>query len=626
MEETAKPEKVLPLPRPGERNILVTSALPYVNNVPHLGNIIGSALSADVFARFWRGRGGNVLFVGGTDEFGTTTSLRAREEGVTPQELCDKYYKIHKEVYEWFNISFDIFGRTNNSVHIPLAHDIFRELWGKGVINSWDTEQLWCEKCEGFVFDRLVEGTCPECGYEKARGDQCADCDWVLDGTQLLDPRCKIHGEKPVTRQSRHLFLDLDNHGPCVERMVEEKGGDWLVNAMNMNGNATMGITREGLNWGTPVPEWLAEFEGKSFYPWWDALLGYISITASGMGDWTAWWRPSKHLVNRNDDDDDDDTRSSCKSDNTATKPDVDVQLYQFLGPDNIFFHGVLFPATLLPLDPPYTAPHHIASTRYLTYRGGKFSKSLGVGVFGDNAQETGLSADVFRFYLLESRPENLQNTEFTWDRLIKVNNELLVGKIGYLIRRVLVEVNGVVPHRCRHTSGPTLSSVEQMIAGFKKGAHRLLRQYVNELEEAKLRGGLMTTLELARGGIALLDLASNKVMSTNRSERQAVLELEINLVYLLARMLEPYIPDTVKSLYKVLRVGRPVGRFEEDWFVRDQGPIEPGHEVGKWEEVEGLFERIMPEKAKMWELQFGGRKKRDGEVLMSGEAKRQKD
>ncbi|KAK4681053.1 hypothetical protein QC764_104020 [Podospora pseudoanserina] len=617
----SKQEKVLPLPKPGERNILVTSALPYVNNVPHLGNIIGSVLSADVFARFWRGRGGNVLFVGGTDEFGTTTSLRAREEGVAPQELCDKYHKIHKDVYEWFNISFDIFGRTTNDRHTEITHDIFKELWGEGLIEIRDSEQLWCEQCKGFVFDRLVEGTCPECGCEEARGDQCGDCDWVFDITELVEPRCKIHGGRPALRPSKHLFLKLDNHGPLLENQAKEQGENWLVNAKEINGNSSICITRDGLDWGTPVPGRLVGFDGKVFYPWWDALLGYISITASGMEgeSWRAWWRPSTPIAMKSHDGND---SSFNKPGDNTPKSDVGVRLSQFLGADNIFFHGILFPATLLPLDPPYTAPRHIASTRFLTYQGGRFSKSLGVGVFGDNAQQTGLPADVFRFFLLQSRPEGMEDTDFTWDRLVEVHNELFVGKIGKLVHKVLTDLNGVVPHSHDHINGPLLSSVGQTIKRFKGGVHKLLVQYVTQLKNSELRGGLMTTLELTCGSIALLDLVSSRVMLTDTCERQAVLEVGINLVYLVVRMLEPYIPKTVESLYEVLGVERPTGRLEMDW-LGDQGPIKPGHEVGKWEEVEALFECIWPEKAKMWELKFGGKKKRKGEVLVCEEAKR---
>ncbi|KAK4181287.1 tRNA synthetases class I (M)-domain-containing protein [Triangularia setosa] len=620
----SKLDKV-PLPKPGERNVLITSALPYVNNVPHLGNIIGSVLSADVFARYCRGRGDNTVFVGGTDEFGTTTSLRAMEEGVTPKELCDKYYEIHKGIYEWFNISFDIFGRTTNERHTEITQDVFRELWGKGVVKVRVVEQLWCEKCEGFVFDRLVEGVCPECGYSKARGDQCGSCDCVFDAVRLVEPRCKIDGKTPVRRESKHLFLDIERLGSELKRLFRKKGGSWSENAREIVkgtvrrglGNFTMCITRDRLDWGTPVPEWLAGFEGKVFYPWWDALLGYISITASGMEEWEEWWRPSKFIAIKGNGDNPD---SSYNCGNNKTNPDIDVQLYQFLGADNILFHAILFPATLLALTPPYTALHHIASTNYLTYQGGKFSKSLGVGVFGDNARETGLSADIFRFYLLESRPEGSEDTEFTWDRLIKVNNELLVGKVGKFIGKVLDLLNakpyfGVVPHRHFYVNGSLPSTVMQKIASVKEDVHRLLGRYVTQLVKVELRGGLETLLELTWGGIAFLDWAGNTCswmdMSNGyRGEWQAVLELVINLVYLLAMMLDPYIPDTARYIYKVLMVEQPVGRLEEHWFNGSQGVIKPGHKVGKWEEVEALFACIKEEKAKEWEQKFGGKGK----------------
>ncbi|KAK0748011.1 tRNA synthetases class I (M)-domain-containing protein [Apiosordaria backusii] len=584
-----------PLPKPGERNMLITSALPYVNNIPHLGNIIGSVLSADVFARYCRSRSYNTLFVGGTDEFGTTTSLRAREEGTTPAALCDKYHAVHEEVYRWFGISFDIFGRTTNEEHTKITQDVFRELWEKGAVKEQRGEQLWCEKCDGFVFDRLVEGGCPGCGCEKARGDQCGVCGCLLEPVELVRPRCKLDGAVPVRRESKHLFLDVERLKPELEKFLVEKGGKWSENAKEVTRGMMEGgvrnwcITRDGLDWGTPVPEWLEGYEGKVFYPWWDALLGYVSITAAGMKghEWERWWKSEK------------------------------VHLYQFLGADNIPFHTLLLPATLLAASSAtnqWTILHHLSATNYLTYQGGKFSKSLGVGVFGDSARETGLSADIFRFYLLYSRPEHgTDDKEFTWDGLIRANNELLVGRIGRFIKSVMKGIHedfsGVVPD---WRALPTDPSSENM----KLGVEQVMGYYVTLFEGVILSGGLRMTLEMADSCNTFL---LGHRLCGDAEVDGVVIWLGVNLVYLLAGMLEPYLPDTAAGIFSMLRVERPVGRLEECWNTS----VKPGHEVGRWEEVDGLFEYIKPEKAREWEAKFGGRKKREGKMVVGEGAKK---
>ncbi|KAK4196919.1 putative cytoplasmic methionyl-tRNA synthetase [Triangularia verruculosa] len=621
-----EPNPQNPLPKPGERNILITSALPYVNNVPHLGNIIGSVLSADVFARYCRSSGYNTLFVGGTDEFGTTTILRAKEEGISPAELCDKYHAIHADVYKWFNISFDIFGRTTNSQHIKITHDIFRELWEQGLVKARAVDQLWCEKCEGFIFDRLVEGTCPECGYDKARGDQCGNCDSVFDAVQLISPRCKVDRWIPARRKSDHLFLDMKRLGPRVEMMFEEKGRAWSKNARKIARgviskgleDSSMCITRDGLDWGTPVPEWLEGFEGKVFYPWWDALLGYISITANGMaeGEWKRWWRPTKGSF--------EDSAGDIKSDDDAKHgaQETDIQLYQFLGADNIPFHTVLFPATLLSLEPPYTTVHHISATNYLTYHGGKFSKSLGTGVFGNNAQETGLSADIFRLYLLYSRPEvGTKNTEFTWDGLIAANNKILRTGLGSFIHRLLKMVGqtrfGSVVPVWRDLPYPTY--VESFVAD----SNRLLAEYRVQLERVQLRAGLMTALALPFRANRLFfdyDLLNNPRWLSDvdhfpgevvEDEDKIVVGLGVNVMYLLAGLLEPFVPDIAASMYKMLRAERPVTALDGVWTVDGKEYIKPGHQVGKYEEVLQVITGIKEEKVEEWTLKYRGKQKR---------------
>ncbi|CAI8056217.1 Methionine--tRNA ligase, cytoplasmic [Geodia barretti] len=402
------------LPVPGEKNILITSALPYVNNVPHLGNIIGCVLSADVFARYCRLRGYNTLYICGTDEYGTATETKALEEGLTPQEICSKYFAIHDEVYKWFNIEFDVFGRTSTPQQTEITQEIFWQLHRKGFISTEKVDQLLCQNCDRFLADRFVEGTCPLCAYEDARGDQCDKCGRLINATELKSPRCKVCGSSPVIKTSDHIFLDLDKLQPTVVEWFKEasKKGVWSQNALNITSAWVRDtlkprcISRD-LRWGTPVP--LEGFTEKVFYVWFDATIGYISITACYTPEWRQWWK----------------------------NPD-DVQLYQFMAKDNVPFHSVVFPCSLLGANDGYTIVNHLSSTEYLKYEDGKFSKSRGVGVFGIDAKNTGIPSDVYRFYLLYVRPET-QDSTFNWSDFVAKNNSELLNNLGNFINRCLV-------------------------------------------------------------------------------------------------------------------------------------------------------------------------------------------
>lgn len=303
------------LPAEGKKSILVTSALPYVNNVPHLGNIVGSVLSADVYARFSKLRDRPTLYICGTDEYGTATETKALETGQTPQQLCDEFHVKHKEIYDWFEIGFDHFGRTSTPKQTEIVQDIFLKLHRNGFLEERTTEQPFCEKHQAFLADRFVEGTCPKCSYDDARGDQCDKCGSLLDPFELIKPRCKVDGAQPVPRETRHLFLSLDRLQPRVEEWLNKTLADyqWPANGLAITqswlkrGLEGRSITRD-LKWGVPVP--LEGYENKVFYVWFDACIGYPSITANYTDDWEKWWK----------------------------NPD-NVKLYQFLGKDNTQFH-----------------------------------------------------------------------------------------------------------------------------------------------------------------------------------------------------------------------------------------------------------------------------------------------
>merc|ERR1711939_991701 len=341
------------LPEEGKNNILITSALPYVNNIPHLGNVIGSVLSADVFSRFSKLRDRPTLFICGTDEYGTATEARARETGQTPKELCDEFHFKHKAIYDWFEIGFDYFGRTTTEQQTVIAQDIFMKLYNNGFLEERTTLQPYCEHHHSFLADRFVEGTCPKCQYDDARDDQCDKCGSLLDALELINPRCKVDGTTPVPKDTTHIFMRLDKIQEDIAKFFAQSSvkGGWSPNGISITkswldkGLEGRSITRD-LSWGTPVP--LPGYEKKVLYVWFDACIGYPSITANYTKDWELWWRNPEQ-----------------------------VKLFQFMGKDNVPFHTVIFPGSQLGTKDKWTQLHNISVTEYLNYEQGNNSELL---------------------------------------------------------------------------------------------------------------------------------------------------------------------------------------------------------------------------------------------------------
>ena len=392
---------------------LITSALPYVNNVPHLGNLI-QVLSADVFARYSRLKKDDVIYVCGTDEYGTATETKALEEGKTPEELCAYYHALHAKIYNWFGIAFDYFGRTSIKEHTEITQSIFLDLHKNGYIKEHTSEQFFCPKCERFLADRYILGTCPHCGKE-ARGDQCESCGKLLEPEQLKEAECSTCHNKPILKETKHLYIDLPNIFPKYNEWLEEtlKTSHWAHNAIQVTrgwikeGLQERAITRD-LKWGIPVP--LAGYENKVFYVWFDAPIGYISLTKHFCdvvgSSWKDWWMDAK-----------------------------DVRLFQFIGKDNLPFHTVIFPSSLIGTAKNWTKLYRMSSSEYLNYEDGKFSKSKGIGVFGTDAMESEIHQDIWRFYIFYNRPEK-SDFQFTWkDFKERVNSEL-VGNLCNLVNR----------------------------------------------------------------------------------------------------------------------------------------------------------------------------------------------
>ena len=494
---------------------LITCALPYVNNIPHLGNLT-QVLSADVFARFCRLRGYQTMYICGTDEYGTATETRAAKEGVTPRELCDHYHAIHRDIYKWFNIQFDYFGRTSTPKQTEIVQDIFKRCDQNGYITEKETEQLYCPKCDRFLADRFVEGTCPHCGSPDARGDQCDSCQTLLDPTELINPRCMVCGTTPVIRKTKHLYLDLPKILPLLEKWIDETSetGFWAKNAVQVtkswlrDGLKERCITRD-LKWGIPVPK--PGYENKVFYVWFDAPIGYVSISANYTDEWKKWW----------------------------LEPES-TDLFQFIGKDNIPFHTVVFPATQLATGQKWTMLHHMSSTEYLNYEGGKFSKSRGIGVFGNDVQETGIPADVWRFYMYYNRPENSDFT-FTWkDMQEKVNGEL-IGNLSNLVNRTLTFVK-------RFYDGDLgLGPVDEDLVSQIRAKEE---EITAMLERADERDALRAVFELSNIGNRVFQNSEPwKLRNSEPEKAKMILRTLVGLIRDLGIMIQPYMPVTSQSI-----------------------------------------------------------------------------
>ncbi|PWN51489.1 putative MES1-methionyl-tRNA synthetase [Violaceomyces palustris] len=620
------------LPKPDEPNVLVTSALPYVNNVPHLGNIIGSTLSADVYARYSRTRNRNTLYICGTDEYGTATETKALEDGVSPQQLCDKYHSLHAQVYEWFQIGFDHFGRTTTPKQTQIAQDVFLKLNRNGYLEQRSMTQLYCQSCSRFLADRYVEGVCPKCSYDDARGDQCDKCGQLLDAVELIKPRCKLCSSSPIQKDSKHMFLRIDNLQPDCEKWARKAAveGAWSANGRLITeswfkeGLRPFSLTRD-LKWGVPVP--VEGMEDKVLYVWFDAPIGYPSITANYTDDWEQWWKNPEN-----------------------------VKLYQFMGKDNVRFHTVIFPSCLIGSGDPWTMLHHISTTEYLQYEGGKFSKSRNVGVFGDKAGQIGVPPSVWRYYLLANRPE-AADSQFAWRDFITRNNSELLANLGNFCNRVLTFMKKYdrklpeVPEgqglRLCH-EGPleeeeeeeeeereeekkvneaeegssVIGSSSRRNAKFVKDVNSILGQYIEAMEAVKLRPGLQAMMALsARGNLFLTEShLDNNLFSDRRAECDAVMLLAINLIWVLSALIHPFMPETSDSILVQLdappRTVPEGGKFSLDLL--------PGHVIGK---ASHLFKRIDEKQEEIWRVQFGGSvdsSKQGGDDKQQGMSKKQ--
>nr|WP_267505946.1 methionine--tRNA ligase [Borreliella garinii] len=495
---------------------LVTAALPYVNNIPHLGNLV-QVLSADAFARYSKMSGIETLYICGTDEYGTATETKALIEKTTPLELCNKYYEIHKSIYKWFNIEFDIFGRTTNKHHQDIVQNFFLKLEKNGYIKERETEQFFCNKDSIFLADRYVIGECPEC-QSIAKGDQCENCSKLLNPIDLINPKCIICKSKPVLKKTNHLYIDLPKIKTKLEEWIKNSTAskNWNTNALKMtnaflrDGLKERAITRD-LKWGIPVPK--KGYENKVFYVWFDAPIGYISITKNIVKNWESWWKNNEQ-----------------------------VNLVQFIGKDNILFHTVIFPCIEIGSKENWTILNQLSSSEYLNYENLKFSKSEGTGIFGNDVITTGIPSDVWRFYIYYNRPEK-SDFQFMWQDLMERVNTELIDNFSNLVNRVLTFQ--------KKFFGDVIETIEIQNKFWKQIIPKY-NKILNLFKKTELKSALKEILKISSLGNKIFQ--DNEPWKRKDSSPQETKELISNLIYLvrdLSILMMPFIPETSKKIQK---------------------------------------------------------------------------
>ena len=533
---------------------LVTAALPYANGGVHIGHLAGVYVPADIYVRYLRLRGREVLFICGSDEHGVPVTIRARKEGCTPQEVVDRYNQIIRESFEGFGISFDFFGRTTSPTHRQLASDFFRTLYDKGEFVEKESEQYYDEEAKTFLADRYITGECPHCHAEGAYGDQCEKCGTALSPTELINPRSTVSGSTPVLRKTRHWYLPLDRHQQWLEPWITQDHKDWRSNVMGQckswfdMGLQPRAVSRD-LDWGIPVP--VEGADGKVLYVWFDAPIGYISNTKELLPDsWEKWWKSE------------------------------DTRLVHFIGKDNIVFHCIVFPA-MLKAEGSYILPDNVPANEFLNLEDKKISTSRNWAVWLDEyLKDLPGKQDVLRYVLTANAPETKDNN-FTWRDFQARNNNELVAVYGNFVNRALQLTkkyyDGVVPAR------GTLTDFDREIIG----EFTDVKARVEELLEGfRFRDAQKEAMNLARiGNKYLADSEPWKVIKTDPERVKTILNLSLQLVANLAIAFEPFLPFSSEKLRRMLAVG------EVKWD--ELGSIDllaEGHQLGT---PELLFEKI---------------------------------
>ena len=505
------------------KRTLITSALPYANGPVHIGHLAGVYVPADIFARYLRLKGEEVLFIGGSDEHGVPITLKAKKEGTTPQAIVDKYHGMIKDSFEKFGISFDVYSRTSSKIHHETASEIFKTLYDKGEFVEQTSGQFFDEEAGQFLADRYVTGTCPKCGFDKAYGDQCESCGTSLNATDLINPKSVLSGNAPVMKETKHWYLPLDKYEPWLKEWILEGHKEWKPNVYGQckswidGGLNPRAVTRD-LDWGVPVP--IEGTEGKVLYVWFDAPIGYISATKELTPDWKKYWK------------------------------DPETRLLHFIGKDNIVFHCIIFPV-ILKAEGSYNLPDNVPANEFLNLEGDKISTSRNWAVWlHEYLEEFPGKEDVLKYTLTANAPETKDN-DFTWKDFQARNNSELVAILGNFVNRVLVLTNkyydGAVP-----VAGKLELRDEEALA--------TLVQLKSDIEKAldtfHFREALRLTMEMARlGNKYLADMEPWIVVKTNPDRVKTVMHICLQITANLTIAFEPFLPYTMNKLRTFLNL-----------------------------------------------------------------------
>ncbi|WP_020119403.1 methionine--tRNA ligase [Streptomyces canus] len=564
---------------------LITSALPYINGIKHLGNMVGSMLPADVYSRYLRQRGHEVLYICATDEHGTPAELAAKEQGLPVAEFCAQAHDAQKAVYDGFALAFDYFGRSSSEQNVEITQHFARRLNENGFIEERAIRQVYSPADGRFLPDRYVEGTCPHCGYDKARGDQCENCTRVLDPTDLINPRSAISGSTDLeVRETKHLFLLQSKLQHEVEEWVSRHEDDWPQLASSIarkwltEGLHDRAITRD-LDWGVPVPSdtWpeLAA-EGKVFYVWFDAPIEYIGATKEWADldpenrDWKSWWYDV----------------------------DTDVRYTEFMAKDNVPFHTVMFPATELGVREPWKKVDYVKAFNWLTYYGGKFSTSQKRGVFTDQALDI-LPADYWRYFLIANAPES-DDSSFTWEHFTATVNKDLADTLGNFVNRVLSfskkRFGEEVP--AGGEPGEAEAKLGEEIA-------RLLAEYESQMEALQFRKAAAALRALWSAGNSYLEEKAPWLeIKTDKDGAALTLRTAMNLIHLYAVVSEPFIPATSAAMRQAFALPSDTATWVTADEARALTALTPGI---AFTVPPVLFAKLTDEDLENYKERFGG-------------------
>lgn len=531
---------------------LITTALPYANGPVHIGHLAGVYVPADIYVRYLRKKGEDVAFIGGSDEHGVPITIKAQKEGVTPQDIVDRYHKIIKDSFEELGISFDIYSRTSSKTHHELSSAFFKKLYDEGKFIEKTSMQFYDEKAGQFLADRYIVGKCPHCGNERAYGDQCEACGTSLNATDLIDPVSAITGNKPELKETKHWYLPLDQYEGWLKEWILEEHKEWKPNVYGQckswldNGLQPRAVTRD-LDWGVPVP--IEGAEGKVLYVWFDAPIGYISATKDLTPEWGKYWK------------------------------DPETRMIHFIGKDNIVFHCIIFPA-MLKADGSYILPDNVPANEFLNLEGDKISTSRNWAVWlHEYLVEFPGKQDVLRYVLTANAPETKDN-DFTWKDFQTRNNSELVAIYGNFINRTLVLTQKYFANRVPER-GELTDYDKEVLAEIPQIVERVEKS----LETFHFRDALKEAMNLARlGNKYLADTEPWKVIKTDEGRVKTILNICLQISANLSTLMEPFMPFSSQKLREFMNID------VIDWAKMGDGVIPAGHELG---EAGLLFEKI---------------------------------